>query len=129
MNDKYIIAEDGFENIMQDDGVQAFQFRIRIPYYQGVPFSQINFIRAKIDGEEVPQEDLRVVAKTGEVFKMSEISTCLTFFWEYGEKLRIRVMRGGLPKGKHHLEVSAGIDVIYAPKAFGTTAWADFEIQ
>lgn len=128
MNDKYIIVENSLKNVMQPDGVQVFRFRIRIPYYEGVPFSQIELIRVFLDGQEVSQEDLRVAAKTGEVFRMEELSTCLNFFWEYGEGLEIRVMRGGLPRGKHRLEVNAGIRVIYAPKGFGTRAYRDFEI-
>lgn len=128
MNDKYIIVENSMENAIQEDGVQVFQFRIRIPYYEGVPFSQIEFIRAFVDGREIAPEDLRVVAKTGEVFRMEELSTCLNFFWEYGEGLQIRAMRGGLPRGKHRLDVEAAIRVIYAPKGFGTRAYQEFEI-
>ena len=40
----------------------------------------------------------------------------------------IRVMRGGLPRGKHRLDVEAAIRVIYAPKGFGTRAYREFEI-
>ena len=60
MNDKYIIVENSMENTIQEDGVQVFQFRIRIPYYEGVPFSQIDFIRAFVDGREIAPEDLRL---------------------------------------------------------------------
>ncbi len=129
MNDKYIIVKDSFENVMQDDGVQAFQFRIRIPHFQGVPFSQINYIRALIDGEEVPQQDMRVVAATGEIFRMDELSTCDDYFWEYGEQLRVRVMRGGLAKGPHHIEVLANVAVIFTPAGFGSRSWTDFEMK
>lgn len=128
MNDKYIIVKDSEKNIIQEDGVQAFQFQIRIPYYEGVPFSQIDFIKVSIDGEEVEQKNLRIVAKTGEIFTLQEATTALNFFWEYGEGLRIRVMQGGLPVGEHKLEVNVNIRVIYAPNGFGTYCYDKFMI-
>lgn len=129
MNDKYIIVKGSGKNIVQEDGVQAFQFRVRIPYYQGVPLSQIEFIKVKIDGEGIEQKDLRIVTKTGEIFTLQETATALNFFWEYGEGLRIRVMKGGLPKGNHRLEVEACIRVIYASNGFGTYSFQDFVIE
>ena len=123
MNERYIIVEGSEKNVMLDNGVQCFEFRARIPYYEGVPLSQIAFVKIAVN-----VEDIRLVAKTDEVFTLEEATTALNFFWEYGEGLRMRVMKGGLPKGSHRLDVEIGISVIYAKKGFGTKSWSFFEI-
>ena len=130
MNEKYIIAqEEGLKNFERDGKVAGFEFRLRIPYYQGAPFSQIEHLRAFIDGEEIPQEDLRICAETGEEFKMSEIVSVNTYYWEYGAKLRVLAMKdGGLAPGQHRLDVDVCIDVIYAPGAFSSKCWAQFTV-
>ena len=45
MNERYIIVEGSEKNVMMDNGVQCFEFRARIPYYEGVPLSQIAFVK------------------------------------------------------------------------------------
>ena len=128
MNERYIIVEGSEKNVMLDNGVQCFEFRARIPYYEGVPLSQIAFVKIALDNQSVNVEDIRLVAKTDEVFTLEEATTALNFFWEYGEGLRMRVMKGGLPKGSHRLDVEIGISVIYAKKGFGTKSWSFFEL-
>lgn len=129
MNDKYIIASRGCENISEDGKITGYEFQLRIPYYQGVPMSQIKFIRIWMDGEEVPQEDIRVFSVTGEMFELSQIITVSFFYWEYMTPMRVRVCReGGLAKGAHRLDVSASIDVIYAPDGFAAKACQQFEV-
>ena len=129
MNDKYIIASKGCRNVVEDGKTVGWELEIRIPYYQGVPLSQVKFIRVFMDGAEVPQEDIRVYSTTGEEFKLSEIITVSLFYWEYQTPMRVRVLQeGGLGAGKHSVGVEASIDVIYAPTGFSTRAFQDFEI-
>lgn len=129
MNDKYIIASKGCENIVEDGRTIGYEFQLRIPYYQGVPLSQVKHIKVRMDGKAVPQEDIRVFATSGEEFKLSEISTVSLFYWEYMTPLRVRVCQeGGLGKGTHSLDVDAAIDVIYAPDGFKAEASQEFEI-
>lgn len=129
MNDKYIIAGNKCENAVIDGKTVGYEFRIRIPYYQGVPLSQVNFIKVSLDGEEVPQESISVFTVTGEELKLKEISTVSFYYWEYMEPLRVLVYKdGGLAKGAHRLDVSASIDVIYSPTGFATEAFCEFEI-
>lgn len=129
MNEKYIIADNKLENVTVDGRIIGCQVGLRIPYYMGVPLSQIEHIVLKIDGVEVLQEDMRIITEDGEEFKMSEIITCYRHFWEYGAKLQVRVLKeGGLSKGKHRIDVDVAVDVIYAPKGFGSIAYAEFTI-
>ncbi|MDE6996351.1 MAG: hypothetical protein K2P04_00545 [Oscillospiraceae bacterium] len=129
MNDKYIIASKACENVVEDGKTTGYELRLRIPYYQGVPMSQIKFIRLWMDCQEIPQEDICVFAVSGEMFKLSEIITVSLFYWEYMTPLRVRVCReGGLAKGAHRLDVKASIDVIYAPDGFVAEACQQFEV-
>lgn len=129
MNDKYIIASKSCENVVEDGKITGYDFRLRIPYYQGVPMSQIKYIRIWMDGEEVPQEDIRVFSVTGEMFELSQIITVSFFYWEYMTPMRVMVCKeGGLAKGTHRLDVTASIDVIYAPAGFSTEAYQQFEV-
>ena len=129
MNDKYIIVNNECKNVTADGEITGYEFALRIPYYQGVPMSQIKYIKVGMDGEEVPQEDISVFAVSGEEFKLTEIITVSLYYWEYMEPLRVRVnKKGGLGKGRHKLDVNAAIDVIYAPTGFGTSVSAEFDI-
>lgn len=129
MNDKYIIASKSCENIVEDGKTTGYEFQLRIPYYQGVPMSQIKFIRVWMDGREVPQEDIRVFSTSGEMFKLSEILTVSLFYWEYMTPMRVKVCQeGGLSRGSHRLDINASIDVIYAPDGFVAKAWQEFAV-
>ncbi len=129
MNDKYIIASKGCRNVEADGKVIGYEFDIRIPYYQGVPLSQVKYLKVTMDGEEVCPCSISVFAVSGEEFKLKEISTVSLYYWEYCTPLRVRVYKeGGLAAGKHTLGVNTAIDVIYAPTGFGTEVTADFEI-
>lgn len=129
MNDKYIIASKGCVNVASEGKTVGYEMELRIPYYQGVPMSQVKYIRLKMDGAEVPREDIRVYSATGEEFTLDQILTVTYYYWEYGTPLKVRVLKeGGLTPGKHRLDVSASIDVIYAPDGFKADVWAEFEI-
>ena len=130
MNEKYLIAEDGVKTYVKDGKVEGYELKARVPYYFGVPFSQIKFIRVTMDGVEEAQENIRIFASSGEEFKMSEIVSVSSYHWGYGEKLRICVLKnGGLAKGSHRLELDVGIAVIYGgPKGFTSHAYLNFVV-
>ena len=130
MNERYLIGEEGVQVYEKDGNTAGYEFGLRVPYYMGVPLSQINIFKVCMDGKEVPSEDIRLLMETGEQFMLSEISTVDDYHWEYGDKLRTVVLcEDGLPKGKHRLEVEVGVDVIYMPKGIGgSKAYLDFEI-
>lgn len=129
MNEKYMIGEEGVRFYKREDDTIAYEFGVRVPYYMGVPLSQINQFEVYIDGVLENPENIRIIMKTGEEFKLSEIITVSSYHWEYGEKLRVAILRyEEMPKGKHKLEVVVGIDVIYMPKGIGgSKAFLEFE--
>ena len=130
MNEKYMIAEEGVRCYKRGDNTTAYEFGVRVPYYMGVPLSQINQFEVYIDGILENPENIRLIMKTGEEFRLSEIITVSSYHWEYGEKLRTVVLRNAdMQRGKHKLEVIVGIDVIYMPKGIGgSKAYLEFEV-
>lgn len=130
MNEKYMIAEEGVRCYKRENNTVAYEFGVRVPYYMGVPLSQINQFEVYIDGVLENLENIRLIMKTGEEFKLSEIITVSSYHWEYGEKLRTVVLRDQeIREGRHNLEVVVGIDVIYMPKGIGgSKAYLEFEI-
>lgn len=129
MNEKYLIGQDGVKQYVQDGVIAGYEFGVKIPYYMGVPLSQIRDYDIYMDGVKVDSENIRLVMETGEEFKMSEILTVSSYFWEYGKLLRTVVLcDGGLPKGEHKLEVVIGIDVFYFPKDLVNKCYLNFKI-
>lgn len=129
MNEKYLICNEGFKNVIKDGTKIGFEVLLRIPYYAGVPLSMIDHIKIAIDGEDIPSEVIRFNTSCGEVFTLKELETVTTYRWEYGEKARITVLKeGGLAVGKHRVEVDIAIRIIYMPKGTSSKAWAELEI-
>ena len=130
MNEKYLIAEEGVKTYVQDDKPAGYEFGARVPYYFSIPLSQIKHIHVTMDGAPEAPDNIRIIADTGEVFKLSEISTVSLYHWEYGKKLRICVLKeGGLVKGSHRLGLEAAIAVIYGgPRGFTSSAYLDFTV-
>ena len=129
MNAKYMIDPAGVRAYVKDQRTAGYEFGVKIPYYMGVPLSQIDLYKVYMDGKEVDPEDIRLIMKTGEVFKMSEILTVGTYFWEYGESLRTVVLKDdGLEAGEHELRIEVRIAVYYFPKDTLNVAVLKFEV-
>jgi len=129
MNEKYLIGKDGVKPYIKDGHIAGYEFEVKIPYYMGVPLSQISHFKVYMDGVQEEAENIRFIMKTSEEFKLSEILTVSSYFWEYGELLRTVVLRdGGLTKGEHKLEVAIGIAVFYFPKDTTNKAYLNFSV-
>ena len=117
MNEKYMICEDGFENVVEDGAVTGFRMLTRIPYYRGIPLSLVDNIELRVDGELVPREDLRLTVKAGYTFSLSEMETVTKYRWEYGERARLTVLKpGGLAPGQHQVDLKVFLRISYFPK-------------
>ena len=117
MNEKYMICEEGFENVIEDGKTTGFSLLTRIPYYRGIPLSLIDDIELRVDGELVPRDDLRLTTKAGYAFTMIEMETITKYRWEYGEKARLTVLRpGGLAPGQHQIDLKVYLRISYFPK-------------
>jgi len=115
MFDKYMICEDGFENVMADGRAVGFAFLARLPYYRGIGFSMVEDVAVTVDGEAVPRDAVRVT-KSGRSWTLDEMETEYTERWNFGEKVRIVVMKdGGLAPGRHALTLAERLRISYLP--------------
>jgi len=115
MFDKYMICEDGFENVMADGRAVGFAFLARLPYYRGIGFSMVEDVAVTVDGEAIPRDAVRVT-KSGRSWTLDEMETEYTERWNFGEKVRIVVMKdGGLAPGRHALTLAERLRISYLP--------------
>lgn len=129
MNEKYMICSDGFENVVENDKKIGFNVLLRIPYYRGISLSLVDDIQVKVDGEDIPRENLRFTTRAGYTFTLSEMETVTKYRWEYGEKAKLTVLKdGGLAPGKHKIQVTVYLRISYMPKGSFSRAEAEFTI-
>ncbi|MBB6254367.1 C-glycoside deglycosidase beta subunit domain-containing protein [Nitrospirillum iridis] len=115
MFDKYMICEEGFGNVVEDDQVVGFTFLARLPYYRGIGLSMVEDIGVVIDGEPVSRQDVRFTVR-GRTWTLDEMETEYTERWNFGEKAAVTVRRpNGLAPGRHRLQLSERIRVSYLP--------------
>ncbi|WP_066816974.1 C-glycoside deglycosidase beta subunit domain-containing protein [Sphingomonas mali] len=128
MFDKYMICEDGFENVIEGGQVVGFAFLARLPYYRGIGFSMIEDVAVTVDGEAVPRDAVRVT-KNGRSWTLDEMETEYTERWNFGEKVRIVIVKeGGLAPGLHKLALAERIRVSYLPFVPTTRDGKELEI-
>ena len=57
MFEKYIVVEEGFQNVRENGQITGFQVRARIAEWRGMPLSMIEDVSVRVDGEEFPREN------------------------------------------------------------------------
>ena len=115
MFDKYIICENGFQNITASGKVTGFQFKARLPYYRGLGISMVEDLGIKVDGNPVPRQAIRVTLH-GSTYTLDEMEKEYEDRWEFGEEGLVTVQQpGGLTAGKHKIELSPSLRISYLP--------------
>jgi len=115
MFDKYIICEDGFENIVEGGKVTGYQLKARLPYYRGLGISMVEDLGIKVDGESVPRAAIKIILHDNG-YTLDEMETEYDDRWEFGEEGLVQVQRpGGLALGKHTVEVFPALRISYLP--------------
>lgn len=115
MFDKYIICEDGFQNVFDGEEITGFQFKARLPYYRGLGISMIEDLKIKVDSEEIPRGVIRVTLH-GNTYTLNEMGTEFEDRWEFGEKGIVTIqIPGGLMPGEHKIEVVPYLRISYLP--------------
>lgn len=83
----------------------GFTFEIDNLSYRGIWISTLEGINLKVDGVDVPQEDIMLCLK-GMKFPICDLSGHTEVFWGARDKCVINVNKvGGLSKGKHEIEI------------------------
>lgn len=124
--EKYVICNEGFENFTDENGdVRGFQVKIRVPYYRSVRLSLIENITLKIDGKEIPKEEMTFTVEDG-TFTMDELKTCYDLYWGFGEPATLTINNGdgigrAFSTGWHNVEVTVHLRIIYVSGGFKAT--------
>lgn len=116
MFDNNVFLENTCVNVEEDGKVIGYEMQTNITYYRGIPLSMIEYIRVSADGEEVPEEDIRISLDRVDWFTLKEAETVTTYKWEYGDPLYVRVLKeGGLSKGTHKVKLTVATRTAYIP--------------
>lgn len=116
MFDNNVFIENTCVNVEENGKITGYEMQTNITYYRGIPMSMIEYIRVAADGEDVPEEDIRISIDRIDWFTLKEAETVTTYKWEYGEPIYIRVMKdGGLSEGTHKVKLTVATRTAYIP--------------
>jgi hypothetical protein len=102
---KILICKDDIENVRADNAVIGYEFKIKYPSYRGVFLSCIEELRFKMDGEDIPRENIYFYLN-GKQFLLDELPECFKEYWFVRDKATVWVMKdGGITAGDHSLNV------------------------
>ncbi|MBL8204193.1 MAG: hypothetical protein JNM09_08185 [Blastocatellia bacterium] len=115
MFDKYMICEEGLQNVVENGAVTGFQFGARLPYYRGLGLSMVEDIGITVDGETIPHEQV-LFSVRGRTWTLEQMETEIEERWEMGEVAMLIVQRnGGLSSGDHKIELMEQLRISYLP--------------
>jgi Domain of unknown function (DUF6379) len=115
MFEKYMIVGDDAENIVEKGKTTGFRFGAKLPYYRGLGLSMVEEIVVKIDGEEIPQDQIKLTVH-GNTYSILQMEAEPDDRWEMGEVASITVPKeGGLVKGEHTINLMINLRISYLP--------------
>ena len=115
MFEKYMICDDGLENVTEGGKVTGFQFNARLPYYRGLGISMVENIWITVDGEAIPREKIRLRLH-GRTYTLDEMEREAEDRWEFGEIATLLAEKpGGLEPGSHTIFWKVHLRISYLP--------------
>lgn len=116
MFDNNVFIEGTCKNVEENGKIIGFEMQTHITYYRGIPLSMINFVAVEVDGEKIPEENIRFTSDHIDWFTLKEMETVTAIKWEYGEPATVRVLcSGGLSKGTHDVRLTVCTRTAYIP--------------
>lgn len=117
MFDNNVFIENSCHNVVEDGKVSGFALKTYITYYRGIPLSMVNNIHVKVDGLEIPREQILFSADEGtNWFTLFEMETVTAYKWEYNVPASIYVKQeGGLKPGAHEVTLIVNVRTAYIP--------------
>ncbi len=110
MYEKYMIVLE--EAKKTENG---FEIGARLPYYRGVSLSMVEEIEVSLDGEVLPQNDVKITVH-GNTYDLKQRENELDDRWEMGEEAILTVNKtGGLPSGEHNIGLKINLRIGYMP--------------
>ena len=129
MFDKHIIGEDSARNVEEDGEVIGFAFDTRIAYYRGLGLSMVEPFEVRVDGgDPVPADRLRFTIDD-RTWTFGEMEHDYESRWEMTDTAVVTVLQpGGLPAGRHELDVTEVLRISYLPMLSRTRFVREVEV-
>ena len=116
MFDNNVFVNNTCKNTVKNGETIGFEMQTLITYYRAIPLSMLEYVHVSVDGEAVPDEDIRVSLDQIDWFTQKEAETVTTYKWEYGDPLYVRVLKeGGLSQGSHQVKLTVAVRTAYIP--------------
>jgi Domain of unknown function (DUF6379) len=92
---------------------EGFTFHLRMPWYRALPLSSLEGLDVRIDGEEVPTEELRL-SLDGKTYSLADLPPLYDEWWYVADAAEVRAPKpGGLAPGAHELDVTIALRIPY----------------
>lgn len=129
MFDNNVFVNNTCKNTVENGKTIGFEMQTLITYYRAIPLSMMEYVHVSVDGEAVPDENIRVSLDQNDWFTQKEAETVTAYKWEYGDPLYVRVLRdGGLSKGSHKVKLTIAVRTAYIPVPLEGTKEREVEI-
>jgi Domain of unknown function (DUF6379) len=126
MQDRYVIMNTGFKNLVDAGGINGFQLNIREPYYRGTFLSSVHYFDLAVDGVKVPRENIKIMV-AGKVFTLDQMEEADNVRWAFGDAATLLIRKsGGLTPGIHEIRVGITIRKSYLPPSDPEHLYSDF---
>ncbi len=125
MFDNNVYIPGTCKNVEVDGQIIGYEMQTNITYYRGIPMSMIVKVAVSEDGQAVDPAAIRISVDAEDWFTLEEARTVVSYKWEYGEPLYIRVLKeGGLCAGTHEMVLTEAVRTAYIPAPLeGTKAF------
>ena len=100
---KIFICNDAIKNTTVEDVVIGYEFKVKYPSYRGTFLSCIEDLSFRVDGKEIPKEDVYFCLNNKQ-FLLDELKDCFKEYWFVRDKATIQVRKaGGIESGEHRV--------------------------
>lgn len=92
---------------------EGVAFNLRMPWYRALPLSCLEGLEVRLDGDEVPPEEL-VLRLEGETYRLSDLPPLHERWWHVTDPIEVTVPRGpSSPGDEHELDVTVALRIPY----------------
>lgn len=99
-----VVCDDSLKNFWANGKKIGYQFDVRLSYYRGHFLSTIDEIGVKVDGVDVPTENISLCLD-GKEYGVAELHDLVNVFWPIIEPATIKVFQpSGLSEGEHDVD-------------------------
>ena len=101
---KYVIEKGSLKNESKDGRIIGFCFGVRLPGYRGNMLSLVNGYYLNVDGEEYPQDSMKLEINGKPPRTFEELKSAVWEHWDYTTTACLHVEKeGGLAPGIHNI--------------------------